>query len=174
MINQTAKMSQSLGSSQKLEGIEAMQGFMADLVGATRCRLTIMTQALEPELLHNEDIIRRMAHFVRGHARNRIRVITCDTRRAEQRGHRLVNLARQLPSYLEIRQLPLEVRQAYPQAQRTFVIADDRHGLVWVNAAKPLATAYWQQPGLLRSDLYTFDTLWELSHPVMAFRRLSL
>lgn len=164
----------SRGMSQRLEGIEAMHAFLADLIGGTRCSLSILTQALEPELFNNDDIVRRMVHFARAHARNRIRIITCDTRCAEQRGHRMVTMAQQLPSYVQIRQLPVEVRQAYPQAQRTSVIADDRHGLVWVNSANPLATAYWQYPGLLRPDLRTFDTLWEQSHSVAAFRRLDI
>lgn len=174
MDEQSAPAPQTGNSSQRLEGIEDMRAFLKELVAATRCNLSIMTQALEPDLFNREDIIEAMVHYARAHRRNRIRIITCDTRRAEQRGHRMVTMAQQLPSYVQIRQLPEEVRQAYPQAQRTWVIADEHHALVWVDTGAPVAVAYWQQAGRLRADLRTFDSLWDQSHAVAAFRRLGL
>jgi hypothetical protein len=158
----------------KLNGLDEIQSFLAHIISEARKDLSIMTQALEPELLNNESVSRLLAHFARAHARNRVRVITCDTRKAEQRGHRLVTLAQQLPSFVGIRLLSDEMRQAYPVAQRTLVIADNRHGFIWKNLGNPQANGYWHKPALLKSDLSTFDTLWEHSEEVPALRRLGI
>jgi hypothetical protein len=166
--------SESAGFTQRLEGLADIQRFLVDLVSAVHTRLSVLTQALEPELFDNDDMTQRLAHFARANTRNSLRVITCDTTRAEQRGHRLVTLAQQLPSYVHIRLLPPEIRQAYPQAQRTSVLADDCHALIWTNTQNPVANAYWHRPGLLRPDLRNFDTLWEQCQSVVAFRRLGI
>lgn len=164
-----------LGESEthlKLEGAEHFQRATLALLQQARREITIVTPDLEPERFNNDEFTSALSAFLRSHRRAQARVLIADPTIAVRWGHRLVTLARRLPSRLRIRQLhegDLKV------AREELVIVADAMGLLRrdSNDGYQGSLAARAIPHAQRAA-ERFTTLWERSSEVADFRILDI
>jgi hypothetical protein len=104
---------------------DAASALRTILAGARRY-LDVQSIALDPNLFDDEVVERLVLDLARKHAMTRVRILVDDVSLLVARGHRLVELARRLPSKLEIRRAD----EPAPPRETTFVIADN--AAVWL------------------------------------------
>ncbi len=139
---------------------------------ATQARrsLDIYTRELDKAIYDYQPFIDAVRELATGSRTSMIRILVKDSSRAVKQGHRLINLAQRITSFIEVRKPPEE----YKEYNEAFLIADgigvvhrklgDRfEGKVCFNA--PIET---------RNLLAFFNEAWEKSAPDTQLRRLYL
>ena len=87
--------------------------------GALRS-IKIFTPDLEPQLYDNDVFRKNLLNFARGNRHATIQILVADTTPAIRYGHRLIRLAQQLTSAMQIRNIPEE----YKDIPISFILID--------------------------------------------------
>ncbi len=153
-----------------LAGREENRAISLALVRQAQRNLTIFTRDLDPALYDQMEFIEALTRLALAGPHARIRILALDPAAAVKRGHRLVELARRLSSYIQIR-TPAEQHRNHAGA---LLIADDT-GLVY----RPLASRYeasasFHAPLEARRHLDNFNEAWEHAFTDPELRRLHL
>ena len=140
------------------------------LASQARRSLALFTRDLDPAIYDTQEFIAAVQQLALRSRYTRIRIVVIDPVAAVKDGHRLIELARRLSTYIEIRR-PSEDHAKLPDS---FLISDDT-GLLY----RPLANRYEgfadpYNPFEARNRLRSFDEIWEQAEPEQEFRRLSL
>ena len=133
--------------------------------------ISLITQRLESELYDDSDIYEYLSRLA---ARNRnatIRIIAHDTRPAANRGHRLIHLAQNLPSFAQIRVTRLPDQRRF---RESWLIVDQGAYLRMRNLER--FEGYYKLDNKLncRDLRKSFLEFWEACEPDQNTRRLSL
>jgi len=99
------------------------------IVGCAHRQLAILSPSLEDALFATRSFVAAVSELARRAAATHVRILVEDPRAIAEGAHRLLELARRLPSKIEIRRLPDDDVEAHPGA---FVVADE--------------AAYWMMP----------------------------
>ena len=99
------------------------------IVGCAHRQLAILSPGLEGALFATPSFVASVSELARRAAATHVRILVEDPRAIAEAAHRLLELARRLPSKIEIRRLPDDDVEAHPG---TFVVADEE--------------AYWMVP----------------------------
>ncbi len=147
------------------------RGAVWSLLQEARHRIDILSPDLDPQVYDQQPVLDSLRRImVDGGRRARIRILVANGAQLAQRGHRLIELARQLPSYMQIRQLAEEDRAETP----AWVCADSEGFARWdSDAGYHGFVATEGRAEALRLER-AFDELWERSRIEPALRRLSL
>ncbi|PUE02703.1 MAG: acyltransferase [Candidatus Sedimenticola endophacoides] len=140
------------------------------LTSQSRRRLTIFTFDLDPPLYDREPFAEALRRLALEGRESRIQILLQENLKVQQNGHRLLNLARRLPSRIEIRR-PINDYIDFPE---NFLIADtvgyvhrsrfpDYQGVIDFN--DPLRAIRLQE---------LFDHIWERSEQDIELRQFSL
>jgi hypothetical protein len=124
-----------------------------------RRSLCIYSADLEPWLYHHSSIQEACTRFLLASPKNRLRILAKDLGRAVKQGHRLLGLARRLPSNLQIRKLHPD----HPGEEVAFLLADDRGLLLRPDPAQCAGYALYQDPARVRLRQAQFDQAWQTS-----------
>ena len=141
------------------------------MAGACRRRLLIYTHRLNPEVYNQSCYLEAVRQLAIRHAHTRIRILVADTTELARGGHRLVRLAQDMTSRVEIRRRAPE----FDGDMRSFMLADE-NGYIQRNLWYDLnnARADYYDPPRVRSLAEEFMLAWEQSEADPALRRLSL
>lgn len=142
----------------------------AEMARATRLTLNLFSQNLDRRTYGSDDFIAPLTRFLLSHQRARLRVIVRSPAQAMLKGHRLVELGRQLSSRIEFRELTPE-RQLI---EREYLVADESALLIRESPQELLARYYPHAPLQAREQLREFEMLWQESPPAAEFRDLKL
>jgi predicted GNAT family N-acyltransferase len=104
---------------------QARDGLYAIIEGARRY-VDVQSRALDHALFGTDRAVVLISALARRHATSRVRILIDDSSTILSRGHRLVELARRLPSKIEIRR----ATDVQPARDGTFVVADE--SAVWL------------------------------------------
>jgi len=136
---------------------------------ATRS-LHLLTYDLEPRVYDNEPFMEAVAALVRRSPHSRVQILLQSSRLIVTQGHRLVELARRLTSYIELRR-PSEPHASLTQ---TFLIADGV-GLLYRELHTGFeGTLCFNAPGRAQELLKLFADAWGHGAPDPELRRLHL
>jgi predicted GNAT family N-acyltransferase len=102
---------------------------LLEIVARAEREICIVSADLDPAVFADPVCVETLSRFVRRAAVPRVRILIEDTRGIAESGHRLLELARRLPSKILMRRLPGDLPSG---PKRSFVVVDDR--------------AYWLQP----------------------------
>jgi hypothetical protein len=140
------------------------------LAASARRRLAILSPALDPALFDAPALAEALTALCRRSRDAQIRLLVADGRGLAARGHRLLNLARRLPSSLALRQL--EEHPAWPGDS---LLVRDRDGLLALPAESRDRGSYdpGDRPGAA-SALERFEELWRQGRELEDFRALHL
>lgn len=145
---------------------------LAATILATQARraVELFTHDLEPALYDHAPIIDALTRLALSSPRARVRILAKDLERTVKAGHRLVELARRLSSYVEIRR----VHEDYRDDNQSFLLADDYGLLHRRYAARFEGTLSCKAPLEVRRLRALFDEIWDRSEPETDLRRLHL
>ncbi|MFN2310179.1 MAG: hypothetical protein ABR553_10695, partial [Gammaproteobacteria bacterium] len=153
-----------------LEGRDDNRRAAALLAAQARRRIDLFTPDLEPALYDQTAFLDGLVQLCLNSPRARVRVLAKDFERALKDGHRLVELARRLSSYIELRR----VHPDYQENNESFLIADD-HGLLHRRHAPRFDGSFsCKTPLEVRRLRAVFDEIWDRSEPATELRRLHL
>jgi len=155
---------------RELASFEDNRQAAVQLASQARRSLAMFTRDLEPAIYNTQEFIAAVQQLALRSQYSRIRIVAIDPGPAVRDGHRLIELARRLSTYIEIRR-PSE---DHAKLTESFLISDDS-GLLY----RPLASRYegFADPNIpseARNRLRNFDDIWEQAEPEPEFRRLGL
>ena len=140
------------------------------IVAGARRYLDVQSIALDHQLFDTSFIEDCVSDLARRHATSRVRILVDDVASIVARGHRLVELARRLPSKIEIRR----ANEPAPARETTFVVADTAG--VWVVQDPEVYTGWSSARDVVRAGRLQieFERRFERAAPDPELRLLSL
>lgn len=149
---------------------EALKSTCLALASQARRSLDIVSRHLDPPLYDNEDFVEAVKRIALGHRAARIRLLIMDSRPLVAQGHRLLELALRLTTFIEVR-TPARQHQDFNEA----LLVADNTGYV----RRQFADRYDAEvdfAGRRRATALTdkLDEMWERGQRDANFRRLHL
>lgn len=154
-------------------GIEYPQPF-ADwataLVTDASREICILSPDLDHRAFDDRDFAEALSALARRSRQSRVRILVSDYRPMVQRGHRLLALARRLPSSILLQQL-----NEHPDWKGETLVIKDRSGVLCKPAESDKA-AFCEPDSRARTERYLelFNELWRHSAPHIEFRSVPL
>lgn len=135
-----------------------------------RRELRIMSPDLDPRLFDQEDLFAGIRQLVRGHRSSRVKILVRDSRAIVQRGHGLLQLARRMPSGIEMRRLA-----EHPAWGDETEIVRDRDSRLALPSADTGRGFYRPgSPAQAEGAINRFEELWRAGEVDAEFRALAL
>lgn len=132
--------------------------------------IQIATRDMDALLYDNEPFIEALTALARRHAKSHVHVLVWDSMAAVKQGHRLINLAQRLSSYVQIRK-PSDEHAKYTEA---FLVADGVGYMSRNLAERYEGIASFNAPLQARNLSQLFATMWEKASPDTQLRRLHI
>lgn len=129
------------------------------LLQQARRSLCIYSADFEPWLYHHSSLQAACTAFLLANPRNQLRILLRDVSRAVKDGHRLLSLARKLPSNCHIRKLHPD----YPSEDINFLLADSCALLLRPEPSQYAGYACYQDPASVRLRQAQFEQAWNTS-----------
>lgn len=141
---------------------------LALCVSASRT-IRILSPQLDPAVFDNADMTDAISALARRDSHSRVQILIRDSRPMVQNGHRLLTLARRLPSSISIRKLA-----EHPELTGETMIIRDLDGLLVMPADGD--TGYYRPDSRASAQhsIDRFDALWLRGVQDTEFRRLGL
>jgi predicted GNAT family N-acyltransferase len=135
-----------------------------------RRELAVLSPRLERIIFEQEDLDVALRALMRGSRESRIRLLVRDARPLVEHSHRLLQLARRVPSNVELRRLA-----EHPEWDGETQVLRDRSGFL-THPGGAGSPGYYQPDdrGRTRNALSRFEELWRCSTVDPEFRSLSL
>lgn len=153
-----------------LDTIELNREAVLRLARQARRSLHIVTRDLDPAIYDTAEFDEAVSSLARSSRYAEIRILVKNTEPAVAYGHRLIETARHLSSYIQIRRIHPE----HGQFNEAFLLADRRGVLHRPKADLYEAQLSFNDPGRAR-DLYNqFVAMWEHAEHEPNFRRLHI
>ena len=144
----------------KLDSSDLVRAVNLALVSQASRYVDIVAHELDSTLYDQSDFLEALQRMLLGSPRARLRVLVQELDRAITHGHRLIDVARRMPTYIDIRVQGAEFRGYYP----AFLVSD-RIGYVYRdNATRYDGVACFN--GRARADrlLHEFEQMWARAH----------
>ncbi len=164
---------QILGASTESLHIESSADHAevaAHMVDQTRRHLDIVSRHLDPQVYDTGEFIDAVTTLVAGNRHARVRIIVLDPEPLIRTGHRLLDLASRLSSFIEIK-IPGPDFQDYNQAM---LLADESGFIYRKHSDRYDALAHFNDKSYVSELKRQFEDIWETAEIDPNFRRLSL
>ncbi len=133
-------------------------------------QLNILTYDLEPQVLGTDEFISAVAKVATSGRYARVRILVQDSNRAVAEGHKLIETARRLSSFISIN----KPHREHQHVIEAFIVADERALLFRKEADRYEGFADTDNPLEARRKLNEFEQMWEKSEPDPEMRRLGI
>ncbi len=140
------------------------------LVAQARYTLDIVCRDLDHTLYDNEDFYDAVKQLATSSPKAKIRILIQDSSKVVKKGHRIVDLAQKLTSFIKIR---LQGKR-FKEFNEAWLIVD---GKAWVrrsHADKYIADVNYSAARQLKDTLNNFNGMWDESNDDPNLRRLSI
>ena len=149
----------------------ALRSASAHMAGQATRELAIFSRDLDAPLYDSQDFLEPLRQLaLQGGPRVRVRVLLFDPEPAVQSGHRLVELARQHTSHIQMRGVPPE----FSRHTEAYLLADDSGYVLRRQADVLEGSADYNAPATVRRLREQFDHIWERGELLPDLRRLHL
>jgi hypothetical protein len=138
------------------------------LIEQAHIQIDIFTRDLEARIYNHSAVFDAIRSLVTSSPRAKVRILVIDPDFATKHGHRLIDLARHLTSYMEIR----KVHEDYAANPEAFLIVDRRGLLHRKLASRYEAVVNFNDPQHAGTLTDKFDEIWERSKSHVDFKRL--
>lgn len=152
----------TLGEHRELQAFntpEQARSHALALLQQAQRQLCLYSTDLEPWLYHHSSVQQACTQFLLANPKNRLRILLRDSSRAVREGHRLLTLARRLPSNCQIRKLHPD----YPNEEISFLLVDRCGLLLRPEPSQFAGYALYQDPQRNRLRLSQFEQAWATS-----------
>ncbi len=140
------------------------------LVSQAKRSLDISSRALDPSIYDDAELVAAVKTLCLRSRRSRIRILVQDPTSLVSHGHRLVELAIRLSSFLELRRPDPE----QPARNDAFLIADATGVLYLRQADRYEGEACFNDRKWAAELLRAFEEMWQHAQPDPNFRRLGI
>lgn len=140
------------------------------MIRQTERTLTIFSRDLDGKIFDDVQLVNAVKDLVLKSRHSRVRIITRDISRILSRGHRLVNLYRRLPTYMDIR-LPAKEHASYNSA---FLVSDRAGVLFRMHADRYEGTVNFNDQKSAEDLSNLFNDMWEAGREHPDLRILSV
>jgi len=154
----------------KLDDAEQNRIASQALAAQTRYSLDIVSRDLDHKIYDNEEFKNAIKDIATGNAKAKIRILIQDSDKSVKQGHRLVELARRLTSFIDIR---IQGKR-FKEFNEAWLIADAKAWIRRPFADKYMADVDFSAARQLRDIIKTFDSMWNEASHDPNLRRLSL
>ncbi|KAB7627569.1 hypothetical protein [Alkalilimnicola sp. S0819] len=155
---------------RRLDSLGALREATDELLQGARLSVDLLSRDLEPALLDREPVRQALRDLCTGSRRAQVRILLQDSTRAIKEGHSLVELARRLSSFMEIRLLGPE-----HQAVNDALLIVDRRGYIRRESGdRPEGIAERDSPARAVELGEEFQRYWDASVADPNLRRLHL
>tara|TARA_R110001592_G_scaffold38609_1_gene127204 strand:- start:41880 stop:42365 length:486 start_codon:yes stop_codon:yes gene_type:complete len=160
-------------SNEYLTGVEYPHPFddlTVELCSSAAREICILSPKLDHQVFDRPELVQAIGVLIRSSRQTRVRILVADSRALVTRGHRLLLLARRLPSSVHIQK-----QVDHPQWKGETIVICDREGVLY----KPGDSDHdgFYEPSSRASakrHLELFDDLWRHSAQDVELRSLSL
>jgi hypothetical protein len=149
---------------------DALGAKIAEVIAGAEVSVALLSLGLSRRLYAREDVISAMSQAARKD-RMRMRVLVADARAATAGGNAFVELARRLPSRVQMRELTPEKRESDGPE---LLIVDSRRMIELGNQARLEAVHYPHAAPRVAEKIKEFDALWDESEPVLELSGMRL
>ena len=131
--------------------------------------LKIISPHLDHTIFDSLDVVDAISALARGDSHSRVQILIADSRPIIQKGHRLLNLSRRLPSSILIRKL-----SDHPEMNGQTVLVGDLDKVLFMPGEE--GPGFYDPDSRASAQQFTdkFDSLWECGIVDPEFRRLGL
>lgn len=150
------------GSSEELRLISR---HMAD---QAKRSVHIVSRHMDPELYDQREFIEALQRLARRSRYTQIQILVQDSTPAVKNGHRLIQLAQRLSSYVKIKKL----HDDYRDYLRAFMVVDSDGFVLREISDRYEATVDFHAPRQAKELLKFFTEAWEISQPDPQLQRL--
>ncbi len=141
-----------------------------ELCTSARRYIRILSPQLDPEVFDNAALCDALSALARRSAKSEIRVLICDSQPMVQHGHRVLTLARRIPSLIRIQKLA-----THPELTGQTMVIRDMDGLIFKPGDSEHQGFYEPDSRAIVKDyVERFDEFWQRSVPDRNLRRLGL
>ncbi|WP_455207081.1 DUF7931 domain-containing protein [Kaarinaea lacus] len=162
-----------LGENDKVIHLDTMDDNRNAVIAiAQQCQRSLVIQSydLDPIIYDNADFIEAVRQIAVNSTRANIRILIEDSRKIVSSGHRIVELARQLSSFMEIRKINTDLKTL----SEAFLIADETALVYRRQPHRYEGFANFSERGRCRLLLADFKDSWEKAAPDPELRRLHI
>lgn len=160
-------------SNEFLTGVEYPHPFAelaVELCDSALRRIYILSPRLDHTVFDNAELADALNGLVRRSRQTSVRILVADSRALATRGHRLLNLARRLPSSVQIHKL-----EHHPDWNGETVVMRDFDGVLYKPAGSDHEGFYEPSSrASARKHLELFEDLWRHSAQDTELRSLSI
>lgn len=142
-----------------LNSVDALREQVQWLGLQAQRQLTIFTPDLEPALYNNDVFISATLDLVKRSKHTQVRILTQDTRLAQECGHGLLNILRYGSPQFQVRKLSVDV----DHRDLAYLISDDKHLLRRQSSKVYQGLCYTHDRARVRDQLEDFELLWNAS-----------
>jgi hypothetical protein len=163
----------TLGENDKVIHLETMDDNRAAVIAIaqqTRRTLAIQSYDLDPIIYDNADFIEAVRQIAVNSTRADIKILIEDSRKIISYGHRIIELSRQLSSFMQIRKINTDLK-TLPEA---FLIGDETALVYRRQAQRYEGFANFNDRGRCRLLLADFKDSWEKAAQDPELRRLHI
>ena len=139
---------------------------------AQQCRryIDIISRRLDPHAYNTPDFIEAVKQLVLNNRRAQVRIMVLEPEVVRRNGHRLLELAESLPSFIEFRKPVNE----YKDFNESLLLADTTGYILRLNAERHEGKVNFNDKRQSKVLLEVFDTMWEKAKPDPNLRRMHL
>jgi hypothetical protein len=154
----------------QLDSWTANRDAALDVANAAERRLALLSWDLDPPVYSTEEFASAVRRIATASRYAQVRIVVQDSRRAVADGHKLIELARRLSSFVSIRNPHPEHRNVI----ESFLVADEQ-ALLWRKQTDRYdGFADLDDPYEARQKLKLFDEIWNRALPDPEMRRLGI
>jgi len=141
-----------------------------ELVTQAKQKLAIISQELDPNVYDQTDFLDALRKLAINNRYVEIRIIVFEPELITRRGHKLLDLAGKISSYIELR----KVSSKYKSFNESVLIADEIGYLYRESADRYRGTVNFNNRRESKHLLGVFDNMWETAKPDPNLRRVHI
>ncbi len=141
-----------------------------ELVKQTRQKLAIISQELDPLVYDQADFIEALRKLVVNNRYAEVRIIVFEPQLIVQKGHKLLDLAGKISSFIEFR----KVSEKYKSFNESVLIADKVGYLYRESTERYKGKVNFNSRRESKHLLDVFDEMWETAQPDTNLRRMHI
>lgn len=149
---------------------EENQNAVLKMARQSKWTIEIISRELDPDLFDRVEIIDTLKRMVLNNRQATIRMLVFDVKKIVSRGHRLVDLARSLPSFIDIR-VPAKEHQGFNEM---LFIADATGYLHRLHSERFDATINFNDKRVAKHLRLEFDEMWGKATQDSNLRQLTI
>lgn len=169
-MSEPAEENENLESTIGFESREELFSITTGILQRTVRHLDIVSRHLDPLIYDQAETVEAIKAMALGNRQAQIRLVVTDLRPVLNQGHRLLELAQRLSSFISVR-IPGKSHKNFNEA---LLIADNTAYIYRPFADRYEGEAHYQNRGKARDLKSRFDDLWEKAETHPGLRRLHI